>query len=120
MIVDTEAKRQWPFQHPWANVALIVIIVLLCLYLLGALSQLLVKPGHSESQQSISTAEVESSVREAAVVRGADVSDVSCSESPLNEWHCVIRLTDGRVVRGSAKWRPSGHGLGVNVQLGSH
>lgn len=119
MMADSETNRQWPFRHWWANVSLVVVVILLSLYLLSIVAGLLVKPG-GKGQKIVTTSEVESSIREAAVLRGADVSTVSCNESPRNEWHCAIRLADGYVASGSAVWRESGHSLGVNVDLGSH
>jgi hypothetical protein len=118
-MTDSGASRQWPFRRWWANVSLVVVVVLLSLYLLSVIVQLLVKPG-GRGQSTVTTSEVESSIHEAAELRGADVSTVSCNESPRNEWHCEIRLADGYVASGSAVWRESGHSLGVSVQLGSH
>lgn len=116
MIASSETKQRWPFRRWWANVSLVVVAVLLCLYLLGVVVQLLVKSGGT-GQKNVTTGEVESSIRKAAELRGADVRGVSCNESPRNEWHCVIRLADGRVASGSAVWRESGHSLGIDVQL---
>jgi hypothetical protein len=119
VMADSGTTRQWPFRQWWANVSLVVVAVLLSLYLLGIMAQLLVKTG-GKGQKNVTTTEVESSIREAAVLRGADVSTVSCNESPRDEWHCEIRLADGYAASGSAVWRESGHSLGVNVELGSH
>lgn len=119
MVRVARTERQWPFRQWWANVGLVVVAVLLCFYLLGAVAQRLVKPG-GEGQADVTTSEVESSIRRAAVSRGADVSDVNCKESPRNEWHCTIRLADGHLASGSAVWRESGHSLGIEVQLRSH
>jgi hypothetical protein len=118
-VVDSGDRGRWPFRRSWVNVIIVAAAVLVSLYLLGIVAQLLVKPG-GKGQDSVTTTEVESSIRKAAVVRGADVSTVSCSESPRNEWHCAIKLADGYVASGSAVWRESGHSLGVTVELGSH
>lgn len=116
MMTDSKASRQWPFRCWWANVSLVIVVVLLSIYLPSIAAQLLVKPG-GKGQRIMRTPEVESSIREAAVLRDANVNTVSCDESFRNEWHCEIKLAGGRVARGSAVWHESGHNLGVNVEL---
>ena len=96
-----------------------VVVVLVCIYLLGIVSQLLVKPGSSRGQLSVSMAEVEKEVSEAAIEQRAHVSSTRCKESPRNHWHCTIRLTNGHYASGSATWYQSQDVLGVYVQLGS-
>jgi hypothetical protein len=118
-MIDSEAKRRWPFQRPWANVSFVVLVTIICLYLLSIVTQLLVKPGGGLGQKNVTITEVESSVRRAATRMGLDVSAVDCRESSRNEWHCAVRLADGDVIGGSATWHESQHTLGVNVQTGS-
>lgn len=115
-MIGTQTKRRWPFGSRWAKVSLVVIIVLVCLYLLSIGLQLLVK-SNGRGQSGITTSEVQSSLSRTAERRGADVRDVRCIESRRNEWHCDLRLADGRVVSGSAMWRESGHSLGINLDL---
>lgn len=116
-MTDKMVERRWPFRHWWANVSLIVGTVVVCVYLLGIVSQILIKSGSSHGQQSVSTAEVEEEIRDTAVRQRAHVKGVQCSESLHNQWHCTIRLTDGRIASGNATWYQSKHVLGVNVQL---
>lgn len=74
-MVDSGDSRQWPFRQWWANLSLVVVVVLLSVYLLGIVAQLLVKPG-GRGQRNVTTAEVESSIRKAVTQRGADISTV--------------------------------------------
>jgi hypothetical protein len=115
----TEDKGRWPFRRRWLNAGLVVVLVVMCLYVFGIVVEGLVKPG-SVGQKNVTTAEVESGVRRAAISRGAEVSGVSCTESVRNEWHCVIRLVNGATAGGSAVWRESRHSLGIDVELGHH
>jgi hypothetical protein len=119
-MTDALAKRQWPFKHWWANIGLVVVVVVVCVYLLGIASQLLIKPGSSHGQRRVSTAEVEEEIRDAATKQGAQVRSTQCKESSRNQWRCMIRLANGHFISGSATWYQSRHVLGVNVQLGSH
>lgn len=112
-------NRRLPFRHPWLNVGLLVALVVICFYAFGVIGEGLVKPS-SVGQQNITTAEVESGVRRAAISRGAEVSGVSCTESVRNEWHCMIRLANGGTAGGRAVWRESGHSLDIEVELAHH
>jgi hypothetical protein len=109
--------RGWPFARAWANIVAVAVVVLLCFYLLGLASELLIKGGKGTGGQSVQTSEVEESVRNAAIKRGARVSRVRCAERPQNQWHCTIRLANGTVVSGNATWYESHKVLGVNVSV---
>jgi hypothetical protein len=113
-MVRADDKARWPFRRPWLNVGVVVALVVIFVHVSGIVAESWVKP-RSAGQQNITTAEVESGVRRAAMSRGAVVSAVSCSESVRNEWHCMIRLTGGGTTGGRAVWRESEHSLGIEV-----
>jgi hypothetical protein len=114
-MTESRVKRRLRFRRSWINVMVGVVAVVIIIYVGGIVVQLLFKP--VMGQKYVTTSEVESSVRDAAKARDADVSRMSCHESPTNKWRCVITLADGQVVKGSAIWRESAHSLGINLEL---
>jgi hypothetical protein len=118
MNMDQQKSNQsLPFRSKWANLALIVTVVLACLYGLGIASSLLVSKGGGKGQTSISLPEVEESVGKAATRQVGPVRSVMCKEPRLDEWLCDIESAGGKTVHGSATWYSNQHDLRINIQL---